>query len=703
MIDVRTANTISINSSISDIWEMMSKYTDPFIFITDPLENEGIIGYIHSKDIMPLLRKGNIENLHVSELPIQTNIIKVSKNADVLDFFKVFGEDVVVIVGETNRIEGYLQREDVLYYLLTSKSSGTDWIRSLLNSIPMGIIITDTYGRIENFSDEVLRMLKMSSEELREKQVGELLDQESYLKVIEHGETILNYIIIKDEYSVLADLGPIRNKKGIVTGSIVVLQDLPYIEKMAMELEYVKNLNVDLQAILSSTYDEIIVLSKKGTLLRYSGRLINDFWETDKEQLIGINLMELEHEGTFFSSIVRKVIEKKRKVTVTQESRSGKNVLTVGNPVFNQNGELERIVIALRDITETVLLKEELRTAKKESEKYKKELEHFKDWSNLNINKKIIYRSDKIENVMKYIKKISNVSSTVLLTGESGVGKEVFSRAIHELGPRSNKPFIKVNCGAIPENLLESELFGYEKGAFTGANANGKPGYFKLANKGILFLDEIGELPLNLQVKLLRVLQEREFMPIGGTQPIDVDVQIITATNKDLEEMVERKEFREDLFYRLNVIPIHIPSLRERPEDIPLLCLHFLQNFNHKYNRNNQLSQDALDLLESYSWPGNVRELQNIIERLSVTNDNELIDSEQILPIIKKGKKSTGNKEINKIIPLKQAINNVEERLIILAMEEYQTTTEAAKALGVSQSTISRKYSELIKKKERGE
>lgn len=703
MIEVRTANTISISASIADMWEMMSKYTDPFIFITDPTENEEIIGYIHSNDIMPLFGKKNVEALKVSELPIHTNITSVQKKADVLDFFKVFGEEVVVVLNESNQIEGYLQREDVLYYLLTSKSSGTDWIRSLLNSIPMGIIITDTYGRIENFSEEVLRMLRMKPEQLREKQVGDLLEQDAYSKAIKHGETLLNYIIIKDEFSVLADIGPIRNKKGIVTGAIIVLQDLPYIEKMAMEFEYVKNLNVDLQAILSSTYDEIIVLSKKGTLLRYSGNLIKDFWETDKEQLIGINLMELEHEGTFFSSIVKKVIEKQRKVTVTQESQSGKNVLAVGNPVFNKAGELERIVIALRDITETVLLKEELRTVKKESEKYKKELEHFKDWSNLNISKKIIYRSEKIEQVMKYIKKISNVSSTVLLTGESGVGKEVFSRAIHELGPRSSKPYIKVNCGAIPENLLESELFGYEKGAFTGANVSGKPGYFQLANKGILFLDEIGELPLNLQVKLLRVLQEREFMPIGGTKMIDVDVQIITATNKDLEEMVERKEFREDLYYRLNVIPIHIPSLRERPEDIPLLCLHFLQNFNTKYNRNNQLSQDALDLLESYSWPGNVRELQNIIERLSVTNDNELIDSDQILPILKKGKKQASHKEISKIVPLKQAINEVEERLIVLAMEEYQTTTEAAKALGVSQSTISRKYSEIVKKRESGE
>lgn len=202
--------------------------------------------------------------------------------------------------------------------------------------------------------------------------VGELLDPEVFQKVVENGETILNHIIVNERIGVLADFGPIRNRHGNVTGAIIVLQDLPYIEKMAMEMEYVKNLNKDLQGILSSIYDEILVLDAKGVLLRYSGNLIKDFWEIDKEQLIGLNLMELEHEGTFFSAIVKMVIERRKKVSVTQESRSGKNVLAVGNPIFDEAGRLERIVIALRDITETVMLKEELLQAKKMSEKYKK-------------------------------------------------------------------------------------------------------------------------------------------------------------------------------------------------------------------------------------------------------------------------------------------------------------------------------------------
>ncbi len=700
---VRKAPVLSLDGTGHDVWEIMSQQHEPYVFITDPASSSKIIAYIRNTDMMASLDH-NIQgmNVKVSELPLHTKVTFIQKEADMIDFFKVFGEEVVILTNLQGEAEGYLKREDILYFLLTNQSTGTDWIRSLLNSIPMGIVITDTEGNIENSSSEALRMIRTTPEELRKKRIGEILDQEKFDSVIKHGETVMNYIIVNERIGVLTDIAPIRDQHGQITGSLIILQDLPYIENLAMELEYVKNLNTDLQAILSSIYDEILVVDHNGVLLRYSGNLIQDFWETDKEQLIGINLMELENEGTFFSAIVKMVLERRKKISVTQESRSGKNVLAVGNPIFNDEGKLGRIVIALRDITETVMLKEELIQVKKMTERYKKELEQLRDQKSYSRNRQVIYASESIDKVMKYIQKVANVSSTVLLTGESGVGKEVFARTIHEMGPRSTKPFIKVNCGAIPEALLESELFGYEKGAFTGANASGKPGYFQMANRGILFLDEVGEMPLNLQVKLLRVLQEREVIRVGGTQVEEVDVQIVTATNKNLENMVEEGLFREDLFYRLNVIPIHIPPLRERPEDIPLLSLHFLQKFNEKYERNHQLSQDALDILESYSWPGNVRQLQNIIERIVVTSDQELIESDEISPLLKKVK-GDRTRRIHKIMPLKEATKALEEQLIKMAMDEYKTTSMSAKVLGVSQSTISRKYQEIQEKLERGE
>ncbi|GED67052.1 hypothetical protein BRE01_07540 [Brevibacillus reuszeri] len=700
---MKTVYTVSFESSANEVWNIMSRFNERYVFVTDPENAEHLVAYIRNTDMIPLQQDPDHESKTVRELPLHTKLSFLKQEADMLDFFNLFGEELVIIQNAAGVPVGYLHREDVLYTLLTNESAHTDWIRSLLNSIPMGIVIADLEGKIENFSSEALRMVRVTPEELRAQKVGELLEHDVFQKVIEHGETVLNYIIVNDRIGVLADFCPIRNQHGAVTGATIVLQDLPYIEKMALEMEYVKNLNTDLQGILSSIYDEILVLDEKGILLRYSGNLIKDFWEINKEQLIGLNLMELEHEGLFFSSIVRMVLERKRKVSVTQESRSGKNVLAVGNPIFDNKGKLERIVIALRDITETVMLKEELLQAKKMSEKYKKELEHLRDQQQYSKNRQLIYASEQMEKVMKYIHKIAKTSSTVLLTGESGVGKEVFARTIYELGPRYSNPFVKVNCGAIPETLLESELFGYEKGAFTGANANGKPGYFRMAHKGVLFLDEIGEMPLNLQVKLLRVLQEREIIPVGGSEVVEIDVQIIAATNKNLEKMVEEGTFREDLYYRLNVIPVVIPPLRDRSEDVPLISLHFLQIFNDKYDRNTQMSQDALDLLESYSWPGNVRELQNIMERLIVTADEDLIEAHHITPLLKKRKKQFFKQNMNKIMPLKEATRAMEEQLIKMAMDEFKTTSMAAKVLGVSQSTISRKYMEIQEKLSRGE
>lgn len=699
---VRKAHTLSFESSVNELWEIMSHWKERVVFITDSTQ-DNIVAYIRNTDVMPFLHDPEWEKRQVRELPFHTDLTYFQREADVLDFFKVFGEEVVLVQDQEGKPEGYLQREDILYYLLTSQSAHTDWMRSLLNSIPMGILITDPEGRIENFNAEVVRMVRVAPEKIRDTRANELLDPHIFRKVINNGEVILNQIIMTDSMAVLADFAPIRDQHAHITGAIIVLQDLPFIEKMALEMEAVKNLNTDLQGILSSIYDEILVLDEKGVLLRYSGSLIKDFWANDKEQLIGLNLMELEDEGTFFTAIVKKVMERMRKVSVTQKSSSGKNVLAVGNPIVDESGRLERIVIALRDITETVMLKEELLQAKKMSAQYKQELEHLRDQQQSAKQRQLIYASSKMEKLMNYIRKVAKSSSTVLLTGESGVGKEVFARTIYEWGARRSQPFVKVNCGAIPETLLESELFGYEKGAFTGASTSGKPGYFRMAHKGVLFLDEIAELPLGLQVKLLRVLQEREMIPLGGSEVVEVDVQIIAATNKNLERMVEEGLFREDLYYRLTVIPIVIPPLRERPEDIPLISLHFLHTFNEKYERSTQLSQDALDVLEAYSWPGNVRELQNIIERLVVTADEELIEAHHISPMLKKEKKRKFKERLTKIMPLKEATRAMEEQLISMAMDEYKTTSLAAKMLGVSQSTISRKYQEIQEKRSRGE
>lgn len=304
----------------------------------------------------------------------------------------------------------------------------------------------------------------------------------------------------------------------------------------------------------------------------------------------------------------------------------------------------------------------------------------------------IIIESSRMKEIESIIKKISHVDSTVLLLGESGVGKSMLAKFIHKLSNRFNKPFVSINCGSIPESLMESELFGYEPGTFTGGKKEGKIGLFEAANEGTIFFDEIAELPLNLQTKLLEVLQERKFRKVGGTEYKYVNIRIITATNKDLLALTKQKLFREDLFYRLNVIPITIPPLRERKEDIPKLVNSFLEKYNNKYGLYRQIDNDTMHYLTNSNWPGNIRELENYIERVVVTNTttplNDMLNIYQGVEII--GEKIL----VTDLIPLKKAKKMLEKELISKAYKLYGSTYKAAKALKVDQSTIAKKIKE---------
>ena len=286
---------------------------------------------------------------------------------------------------------------------------------------------------------------------------------------------------------------------------------------------------------------------------------------------------------------------------------------------------------------------------------------------------------------------ISSSDSTVLITGESGTGKELFARAIHTSSPRNKRPFVSINCGAIPEMLLESELFGYEKGAFTGADRNGKIGKFELADGGTIFLDEIGDMPIHLQVKLLRVLQTRQIDKIGGQSPISIDVRIIAATNQNLEAMITENQFREDLYFRLSVIPLQIPALRERPEDIPLLIDHAFCKFRDKLGKNiKSISHDAYQCLAAYPWPGNVRELENALEYAINMETSQAIQMENLPDKIRKLHTNTDS-----AIDFKKQSADYQKQLIIRCLEEtgwsVKGKREAAKKLGISESTLYRR------------
>lgn len=463
----------------------------------------------------------------------------------------------------------------------------------------------------------------------------------------------------------------------------------------ALEIEELQEINKDLNAILSSIYDEILVVDPEGTIIRISDQFLEEFWNVKAHQIIGQNILDLEKKGLLTPSVTHQVLECNTKISVVQETWNGRRILATGTPIFNQDGTLERIVVASRDITETAKLKNELQKIKSNSEKLKKELDCLEN----RLSKSFVIYSDNMKQVLKQAEKVASSAATVLLIGESGVGKEMVAAAIHQLGERSDKPFVKVNCGAIPEKLLESELFGYRKGAFTGADPKGKVGYFTQANQGILFLDEISEMPLNLQVKLLRVLQEREVTPIGEIDPIPIDVQVITATNKNLEELVQKGSFREDLYYRLNVVPIMIPPLRERAEDIAFLAHHFINKYNLQYKREVELTPDSIDLLKVYPWYGNVRELENIIQRVVVTSEDKQVNSQLLNKMIPwKNSARTSKPIVTNIMPLQEALDHVEETLIVMAMDQYKSIKTAAQVLELSQPTMSRKYQKIKEK-----
>ncbi len=440
----------------------------------------------------------------------------------------------------------------------------------------------------------------------------------------------------------------------------------------------------DLIPILDSIGDGVFIDDASGYGL-WINKACEDLYRVTREEVIGKHCTYLEHTGIFSPSVAKQVMEEKKEVSILHQNRDGKRLLTTGIPIFDEEGELSKIITTSHDITELVELQNKL-------ESMQNALQDMKT-SEGKIYDEIIANNPLMYSVVQMAERLALVDTTVLITGESGSGKGVIANLLHQIGNRKDAPFVKINCGAIPENLLESELFGYERGAFTGSNREGKKGLFEVAQKGTVFLDEISELPLSLQVKILQVIQEKEIQRVGGLGTIPVDVRIISATNKNLEQMVKEGRFREDLFYRLNVVPINIPPLRDRPEDIIPMIRSFLQKNNQKYKESKMMDAAAMSALLRYPWPGNVRELQNIIERLVITTKDSMIRPENLPGYIIRYENIKEVSEINidSTANLKNALDAAEKQILLTALAKHKTTRAMAKNLGISQPTIVRK------------
>ncbi|MBT2700629.1 sigma 54-interacting transcriptional regulator [Bacillus sp. ISL-40] len=441
------------------------------------------------------------------------------------------------------------------------------------------------------------------------------------------------------------------------------------------------------EAILHSLQDDILVTDTDGIILKVS-EATEGIYNMKTNEMIGRSVYELEKEGVFTPILTPLVIKEKKKITLVQTTNNGDKLLVTGIPVFDANKTLVRIVSYSHDVTELLNMKKYLIDIEDEMERVKSELELLR---NLQFDSDgMIATSIEMKKVLQLALQVAEIDVNVLLLGETGVGKSHIAKFIHKKSSRKNGPFIEVNCGAIPESLFEAEFFGYESGAFTGANSKGKVGLAELAEGGTLFLDEIGELSLADQVKILKFIQEKQFYRVGGTRLRTVDFRILAATNKNLENAVEEKTFRHDLYFRLNVVPITIPPLRKRSTDIIPLIEHFLAFFSKKYGRERSLDEGVIHLLLTQEWKGNVRELINLIERLVVTSPKQLIEIGNLPNQFRKPFPDvTSVEETNR--SLNEILESVEKQVLIKARKQYKTTINMAKALGISQPSVFRK------------
>lgn len=469
------------------------------------------------------------------------------------------------------------------------------------------------------------------------------------------------------------------------------------LEEIQQDLSAFLKDDIDFKAVVNTMDDSILITDKNGRVI-----YLNPNYEVNTgisaDRLIGRTIMEIEQTGDLFTGgAVLDVLETRKKafrlskVLVTNPPQTG---YVVGVPLFDDYGQLKQVVASSRPILSLRALQDDFDRFLAEANALKMMKENIKVVkdadSSLIQSTKLIGNSPSIKKIWGMIQNAAPTDATVLITGESGVGKEIIADEIYRMSHRNKKPFVKVNCASIPLNLLESELFGYEKGAFSGANACGKQGLFEMANGGTLLLDEIGDMPMDLQVKLLRAIQNKEITKVGGTKAIPLDIRFIAATNSDLKKKIMEGTFRQDLYYRLNVIPIQIPPLRERKEDIQLICNHFIEMYGKKHNRYLQLNERHIEILMTYNWPGNIRELENVIEYLTICSQgNSDFDENLLFGILDLNQEDEAVMTMGET--LLESVEIYEKKIIENVLKNSRSLRDAGAKLGVNASTISRK------------
>ncbi len=551
-----------------------------------------------------------------------------------------------------------------------------------------GIMVIDCEGTILIYNKAARRIFNDGDVTLVGRNVMEIRPHAwaDMQEIIRTGQSQVGLKIVLPEATIIANRTPIIEKEKIV-GVISVFQDVSEHERIISQLQNYQKLHRELEAIFESSYDGLYIADGDANTLK-----VNKSYERitglSREKLIGRNMHDLVADEVFDHSVTLEVLRQKKPITLLQQIQGGKLVIVTGTPVFTENGQISVVVTNVRDITELNRLKIELDETRRMSDFFYESLQEYHDADHA--LKDLVVKSPEMAKVVQRAIKVARVEASVLLAGESGVGKSMLAKLIHKMSPRKDQPFVKINCGAIPASLMESELFGYERGAFTGALSTGKVGLVEAANKGTLFFDEIAELRPEMQVKLLEVIEDRQFKKVGSTVSISVDVHIIAATNRNLQEQIRKGLFREDLYYRLNVVPITIPPLRKRREDIPALAERMLEKFNRAMRLKKKFDPTLLELLRQYDYPGNVRELINAIERMIVLSESETLGPADIPSEIRTlGATEAQNKAQS--APLKEALESYERNLLQGVLEKSDNLSQAASLLKIHPTTLWRK------------
>jgi PAS domain S-box-containing protein len=554
----------------------------------------------------------------------------------------------------------------------------------ILNASNNAVIGTDSAGKISFMNARAQKIFKPIKGMGIGAFISDVLPISSpmILKCLESGQPQLGQQIICQRLKLVFDITPVKQNDQII-GTMCSFKKMQQFEMVVQQLDSYKKLNQQLQTIYNTSSDGIWVFNGAGQVIAVNkaGEKLDG---VKAEDVIGRSVFDLINEGIFDGAVVTEVLKTKRKVTNLSDSfRTNKTNLCTGTPVMDERGDIFLVIINQRDMTELTTLRDQLEETRLMAEKIRDEL------SEMSLHElradEIIVKSEEYKQVLRIALKLAHAeASNILILGESGTGKGLLAKFIHNKSKRKNRPFIQISCAAIPENLLEAELFGYEKGAFTGAWERGKAGIFELAHEGTLFLDEIGDLPFAIQAKLLKYLDDNQILRLGGTKPQKMDCSIIAATNRNLEKLCQQKEFREDLFFRLNAFTLRIPPLRKRPEDAFELTNYFLNKYNNKYNKNRSITPLALERFQYCTFPGNVREIKNIVKKAVVLSDSNILDS-YIL------QESGPKLESDERLPLKEQLANLEKEILSSAMLRYKTTRIMAGHLGINQSSVVRK------------